>query len=110
MFQNLHGSPQEEIAILNADGSPAIQRVLNSLDHVSFLTQPGMIDEDTVMPWMNLMIVKVWFKLGPYVEYERTHWHEPDYYLTVKKLVERCTRWQQKHISTGETTWLDDSL
>jgi hypothetical protein len=110
VFQNLNGDPEKEFASISPEGRTAIKRVLNSLDHVSFLTQPGFVDESIVMPWMNLMIVKSWKKLGPYVEYERQRRKEPDYYRTAQQLGTRCITWREKNIRDAEFIWVEDAL
>jgi len=43
---------------MTPEGHAAMKRVLNSLDHIAFLTQAGWIPEDMIMPWMNPMIVR----------------------------------------------------
>ena len=84
--------------------------MLNSLDHVAFLTQAGWIPDEMIMPWMNPMIVKAWIKLGPYVEYESRKRTEPDYYLHARELAERCREWRKHNVPNAEITWVTDSL
>jgi len=110
IYQNLNGDPAGDIASISEEGRTAIKRVLNSLDHVAFLTQPGLVDETIVMPWMNLMIVKSWNKLCPYVEYERQRRNEPDYYQTAQHLAERCQAWRKEHLPGSEITWVKGAL
>ena len=50
-----------------------------------------------VMPWMSPMILKVWIKLKPCVDYEIDRRHEPDYYSQVRALAERCLSWREAH-------------
>jgi hypothetical protein len=71
IFQELMDDPIEGTKSMPQEGRDAVKRVLNSLDHVAFLTQAGWIPEDIIMPWMHPMIAKSWLKLKPYVDYER---------------------------------------
>jgi hypothetical protein len=110
IFQNLPADPQEGISSISPEGREAIKRVLNSLDRVAFLTQPGWSDEELVMPWMNPMVVKSWVKLKRYVEFERKRRHEPDYYQSASKLAERCLAWREKNVPGAQITWVEDAL
>jgi hypothetical protein len=110
IFQNLPPDPQESLAGLVPEGRAAIKRVLNSLDRVAFLTQPGWVDEAMVMPWMNPMVVKAWARLEPYVEYERRRRKEPDYYQAAAQLAQRCRRWRAENLPEAEITWVEDAL
>jgi hypothetical protein len=110
IFQNLPEKPEEGLANLTSEGRTAVKRVLNSLDRVAFLTQPGWVDEGKVMPWMNPMIVKAWVKLRPYVVYERERRQEPDYYNTAQQLAERCLAWRAQHLPEAQTTWVENAL
>lgn len=110
IFQNLSDDPEEGLRSLSTEGQAAVKRVLNSLDRVAFLTQAGWIPERMVMPWMNPMVVKVWTKLGPYVEYERRRRREPDYYEQARELAERCVAWRRERLPEAEVTWVEDAL
>ena len=50
---------------MTPEGQAAVKRVLNSLDHIAFLTQAGWIPEAMIMPWINPMIVKAWASWRP---------------------------------------------
>ena len=110
VFQNLPDDPEEGIRSLPPEGRAAVKRVLNSLDHVAFLTQADWIPEEVVMPWMNPMVVKAWVKLGPYVDYESHRRQEPDYYEHARQLAERCMAWRAENLPDAEVRWLDDAL
>jgi hypothetical protein len=110
IYQNLPEDPAVGLAIMTGEGRAALKRVLNSLDRVAFLTQPGWIDEEKVMPWMNPMIVKAWLKLCPFVLFERERRQEPDYYRTAEQLAERCLVWRAAHYPKAQTTWVDNAL
>jgi hypothetical protein len=110
VFQNLPDDPEAGIRSLPPEGQAAVKRVLNSLDHVAFLTQADWIPEEVVMPWMNPMVVKAWIKLGPYVAYESRRRQEPDYYEHARQLAERCIAWRAENLPDAEIRWLDDAL
>jgi hypothetical protein len=110
VFQNLPTDPEAGIPTLSTEERQKIKQVLNSLDRVAFLTQPGWIDEALVMPWMNPMVVKAWSKLEPYVDYERQRRKEPDYYQSARQLALRCQAWRKEHLPEAEITWVEDAL
>jgi hypothetical protein len=110
IFQNLPDDPKEGLNSLSDEGRAAIKQVLNSLDKVAFLTQSGWIPDELIMPWMNPMIVKVWEKLEPYVEFESKRRHEPDYYMHARNLAERCQAWRKKNLPDAKITWVKNAL
>ena len=110
IFQNLPDDPAAGLPGLSTEGRDRVKRVLNSLDRVAFLTQAGWIPDEMIMPWMNPMVVKVWTKLGPYVEYESRRREEPDYYSQVRDLATRCQAWRASHTANRELKWVQDAL
>jgi hypothetical protein len=111
IYVNLPDDPEKGVATLPPEGQDAMKRVLNSLDHVAFLTQPGWAPEEIVMPWMNPMIVKVWLKVEPYVLYERERRGEPDYYEHAEQLAIRCLQWREKRFGEkARSKWVDRGL
>ncbi len=111
IFQHLPDDPAQGLAGLTAEDQDKIKKVLNSLDHVAFLTQAGWIPEEMVMPWMQSMIFKSWVKLAPYVMYERERRDEPYYYIYVENLAKRCLEWRKKHLPDSEQVkWVNDAL
>ena len=110
IFQNLPADPEEGSRILTPEGHAAVKQVLNSLDHIAFLTQAGWIPEDMIMSWMNPMVVKAWAKLAPYVEYESRRRREPDYYQHAREVAERCGEWRKRNVPNTEITWIKDAL
>jgi hypothetical protein len=110
IFHNLPADPEEGTRTLTPEGQAAVKRVLNSLDHIAFLTQAGWIPEEMIMPWMNPMVVKAWAKLKPYVEYESRRRHEPDYYQHAREVAERCREWRRHNVPNTEITWIKGAL
>jgi hypothetical protein len=110
VFLNLHGNPEEDVELLSDEGRAAIKQVLNSLDHVAFLTQAEWIPDEIIMPWMHPMIAKSWQKLQPYVIYERQRRHESGYYLNVSDLARRCQTWEAANLPDWKITWIEDAL
>lgn len=110
VFQNLVADPEAGVQDMTEQGRAAIKQVLNSLDHVAFLTQAGWIPDEIIMPWMHPMIAKCWEKLELYVNYERQRRHEAYYYKYVGDLAKRCHDWQVKNSPDWKVTWLEDAL
>mgnify|MGYP001171440362 CR=1 FL=1 len=114
VFRYMPDDPQVFIDEYDMDeeGQAAIKQVLNSLDHVAFLTQQGWIPDDVIMPWMHPMIAKSWQRLEPYVLFERARRGESYYYKFAEGLARRCDVWRRKNLpaSEHEITWIDDAL
>jgi hypothetical protein len=111
VYRQLPDNPQDGLASLTEEGQRHVKKVLNSLDRIAFMTQQGWIPEETLMPWMNPMVVKIWDKLGPYVEVEQKRRNEPDYYEMARGLAMRCVEWRKERYPDWEgPTWLDDAL
>ena len=110
IFHNLPPDPVEGTRTLTPEGQAAVKRVLNSLDHIAFLTQAGWIPEEMIMPWINPMVVKAWAKLQAYVEYESRKRNEPDYYQHVSELAEDCDEWRQHNLPNTKIVWVNDAL
>ena len=109
---SLEGTPEEILKNLSEEDRDAMKVVLNSLDRVAFLTQPGWVPDELVMPWMHPMIFKSWEKLEPIVKFEREVRGESYYYKHAEKLAERCRKWRQENLPTKEqkTKWVDKAL
>jgi len=110
VYLNLPDDPEQGLVMLKPNGRESVKRVLNSLDRVAFLTQARWIPEETILPWMSLMVVKSWEKLAPYVEYERARRGEPDYYQAVSGLARRCQAWRAAQFSGSEVNWVEHAL
>jgi len=102
-----NGNPGED---LSSEQSDAIKKVLNTLDHVAFLTQKGWIPDEIIMPWMHPMIAKSWEKLEPYVMDQRQQRGEPYYYEHAGDLAERCFAWRQKHLVKSDVTYIEKAI
>jgi hypothetical protein len=110
IFHNLPDDPEEGNRTLTSEGQAALKRVLNSLDHIAFLTQAGWIPEEMIMPWMNPMVVKAWAKLERYVDYESRKRREPDYYRHARELADRCREWRKHNVPNTGIVWIKDAL
>ena len=112
IFQNLNADPEQGMKRLKKKDHDAMKKVLNSLDHVAFLTRQGWIPDDLIMPWMHPMIAKSWEKLEPYVLYERERREEPYYYEHAGELAERCEKWRNTNLTEAERSnkWVDNAL
>jgi hypothetical protein len=75
-----------------------VKQVLNLIDYFGFLVEQDWVTADEVIGWLSPVVVKVWAKIGPLVEYERAQRpEEPDYYISAVKLVPKCQAWREKH-------------
>ena len=110
IFQNLKTDSEQGLKQLKQADQDAMKTVLNSLDHVAFLTRPGWIPDDLIMPWMHPMIAKSWEKLEPHVLYERERRNEPYYYEHAGELAERCRKWRAKNLAETDTKWVNTAL
>lgn len=110
IYNYLPNDANEGLKSLSEEGHKAIKDVLNSLDHVAFLTQNGWIPDEIIMPWMHPMISKTWEKLEPYVLYERKRRNEPYYYEHASELAERCNHWRVQNMYDVKNKWISDSL
>ena len=111
IYQELPKEPSEGgLTSLPPEGRAYVKQTLNSLDRVAFLTQAGWIPRETIMPWMNPMIVKSWEKLELWVEQESQRRREPDYYEHARRLGEECIAWRKQNLAYTETEYLKDAL
>jgi hypothetical protein len=110
IFQNVPADPEAGLQEMTPEDRDAIKKVLNSLDHVAFLTQSGWIPDEVIMPWIHPMITKSWEKLGPYVEYERKRRNESYYYRYAGELAARCRDWRKKNNIEDDIKWVHDAL
>ena len=111
IYQKLPKEPAEGgLTALPPEGRAYVKQTLNSLDRVAFLTQAGWIPKETIMPWMNPMIVKSWEKLDLWVEKESQRRGEPDYYEHARQLGEDCIAWRKQNLAYTETEYLKDAL
>jgi hypothetical protein len=107
---NLVGDPEQGLTLLDDVGQEHVKRVLNSFDHLGFLIQQDWVTDDAVVRWVNPIVVKVWDRLGPYVEYEAERRNEPDYYEAARELAIRCAEWRIKHVPGAKITWVENAL
>ena len=111
IYQELPKVPTEGgLGSLPPEGRAYVKKTLNSLDRVAFLTQAGWIPVETIMPWMNPMIVKSWEKLERWVDMESQRRGEPDYYEHARRLGEDCIAWRKRNLAYTETEYLKDAL
>ena len=110
VIENLTQSPETGVQTLSEEGREAVKRVLNSLDRIAFLTQDDWIPDDLVLPWMNLMVIKVWRPLQFYAKHERERRNEPDYYVAIDGLAAKCEAWRQRNYPDVEYQMVDHAL
>jgi hypothetical protein len=114
IYVNLPDMPEQGIAGLTTEGQAHVKQVLNSLDHLGFLLEQDWITkdaEDAIIKWVSPFVVKIWQKIGPYIDYEAKRRREPDYYASIRYLAEHCIKWRAKNIANaGDIVWLKDAL
>lgn len=111
IYINLPPDPQIGIAGLSEEGQEHVKLVLNSLDHLGFLITQDWVTSDAILQWVSPFVVKVWARIGPYVDYEARRRGEPDYYEAVRDLAERCIEWRRENVpGTEDIVWLKDAL
>lgn len=110
IYQHLTGDPATDRQNLTADGQEHIKLVLNSLDHLGFLIRQDWITSEAIIDWVSPFVVKVWEKLGPYVDDEAIRRNEPDYYEAVRHLAEHCKAWRETKYSGVQHNWVKDAL
>jgi len=111
IYQELPDNPEQGLDQLDPKGQAHVKRVLNSLDHLGFLMRQNWVTEEAeeaVIEWVNPFVVKVWAKLGPYIDYESRRRNQPDYYIAVRELAQRCVEWRRRHLpDSAEVVWVD---
>ncbi len=110
IYLHLPDNPEQGLASLDPVGQAHIKHILNSFDHLGFLLQQDWVTADPVIHWVSPMVVKVWEKLGPYVEYEARRRGEPDYYEAARELARRCIEWRRIKVPGASITWVENAL
>lgn len=110
IYQQLPAFTPQGMSSLSADDRHAVKRVLNSFDHLGFLVQQDWVTAEPVIHWVSPMVVKVWDKLGPYVDHEAQRRREPDYYEAARMLAKVCQEWRRTHVPDSAIVWEKDAL
>jgi hypothetical protein len=110
IYQDLPTLSERGMSVIDAKGQVHIKRVLNTFDHLGFLMEQDWVTAEPVVHWVSPMVVKVWEKLGPYVEHEVRRRNEPDYYESARALADRCKKWRVQKSLDRDITWLNDAL
>jgi hypothetical protein len=76
-----------------------IKNVLNSIDYFGFLVERDWVTDDEIVNWLSPVVVKIWVKIGPIVEYEclEREDEEPDYYRSALFLAQKCIAFRTKN-------------
>jgi hypothetical protein len=109
------GDPQIVIeAVMESDEArKQVKKVLNLIDYLGFLIEQDWVTSDEVIGWLSPVVVKVWAKIGPVVEYERRQRpEEPDYYEAAKNLADKCRSWRDNNYPEAkkEVSFVSDRL
>lgn len=94
------------------DARRNIKDVVNLIDYFGFLVEQDWVTSDDVIGWLSPVVVKVWVKAGPFIEYERSERpEEPDYYISAVNLAEKCRAWRDKaYPDRKDITFVDQQL
>lgn len=107
IYQDLPNDPETGLAMLDDEGRGKVKRILNSVDYLGFLIDQGWVDDEGIIEWVSPIVVKVWAKLGPYIDYEiNERGKETDYYASVRSLAVRCHEWRAKNKPQDEVKLL----
>lgn len=103
IYQSIPASDDKQVvidAVLGDDQARKhVKRVLNLIDYFGFLVEQEWVTADEVIGWMSPIVVKVWEKIEPVVEYECSQRpEEPDYYESAIRLAERCRKWRDTNL------------
>jgi hypothetical protein len=103
IYQEIPTSQDKQVvidAVLNNDQARRrVKQVLNLIDYFGFLVEQDWVTADEVIGWMSPIVVKVWKKIEPAVEYERSlRPEEPDYYEAAIRLAKRCEEWRNRNL------------
>jgi len=93
------GTPKEVYDAILQDKAmqDCVKKVLNQIDYFGFLVSQDWVTSDEMVGWLSPIVVKVWRKIGPAIEYElSTRPEEPDYYRSAFDLVQRCEEWRDR--------------
>ncbi len=110
IYINLPPDPQLGLESLGDEGRRHVKLVLNSFDQLGFLLQQDLISSDAIIEWVSPFVVKVWARLGPYVDYEAERRNEPDYYEAARFLADRCIEQRQSEGYATTITEVDHAL
>ncbi len=110
IYLTLPEEPEQGLAGLSDEGRRYVKLVLNSFDHLGFMIQQDWLTDDAIVQWVSPFVVKVWAKLGPYIDYEARRRNEPDYYQAARYLAERCIEWRRENVPDSKITWVERAL
>jgi hypothetical protein len=113
IYVNLPDDPKTGVDGLSPEGQKYVKRVMNTLDHLGFLLEQDWITaegEEAIIKWVSPFVVKVWAKLEPYITYEAERRKEPDYYVNIRQLAERCIEWRRINLPESEIVWVKNAL
>jgi hypothetical protein len=77
------------------DGQEAVKITLNCFDYIGFIAVHYWDIEDDSLDWISAPIVKVWRRIGPYVEHVRTLRSSNEYYISAEHIGRLCIKWRQ---------------
>jgi len=110
IYQELPVDPGAGIGSLTKEGQDNVKLILNSLDYLGFLIDQQWVNNEGIIEWVSPIVVKIWARLKPYVDYEIARRGEADYYQGAASLAARCAEYRKARYPDEEIVWLSDAL
>ena len=91
-------------------GQTHVRRVLNTLDFIGFVAENYWNMENELVEWMSPLVVKVWERIGPYVEHEVMRRDEPDFFISAREFGDYCVQWRYENKGLPPSRIIEDAL
>lgn len=97
IYRDLPDDPAEWYQAGKMEGQDQVKMVLNAFDYLGFLIDQQWASEGPIIEWVSPVVVRCWYKLGPYVQYERdVNQKGTDYYEFAELLAHMCEQARMK--------------
>lgn len=110
IYLELPADPAQGLASMSEREQARVKLVLNTFDYLGFMIMQHWLTEESVIEWIAPIVVKVWVKLKPYIDYEMERRKDPDYYRPVRYLSERCLAWWHRRHPDQPVVWVQNAL
>jgi len=97
IYQHLPDDPAEWYQTCTSENRAQVKLVLNQFDYLGFLISQHWITDEGISNWVNPIVVRVWSKVEPYIDYDmHVLGKGEDYYEHARWLALRCIAWREK--------------
>lgn len=97
IYQYLPDDPAEWYETCTSEDREKVRLILNAFDYLGFLISQHWITDESIAIWVNPIVVRVWSKVGHYVEYDkRIRGKGEDYYENAVWLAQKCLAWRER--------------